>query len=82
MNKRLLLLFFGFFLCKAEAFENKGTPTEKISADEIVYYETVPGAPVSKHFVSEILINGKWRKSATLETECGQQEMNEYDRRC
>lgn len=55
----------------------------KIPADEIVWYETVPDAPVSKHFISEILVDGKWRKSATLETECSEegQKINQYDRR-
>ena len=79
----IALLILGIFACKPKSLENKDTPTTKISADAIVYYETVPGAPVSKHFVSEILVNGKWCKSATLETESSEegQKINQYDRR-
>lgn len=70
----IFLLLLGFFSFNPKSFANKDTPTDKISADAVVCYETVPDAPVSQHFVSEILINGKWCKSATLETECGENE--------
>ena len=77
----ICLLLLGCFSCKTKSLENKDTPTDKIPSDEIVYYETVPDAPVSKHFVSEIFINGKWCKSATLETECVESEkLKPYER--
>ena len=82
---KFIFCIFCMFFCitvlfaKEEKASKKGTvhtaaPTAKISANSIVYYETVPDAPISKHFVSEIFINGKWRKSATLETECSESE--------
>lgn len=82
---KIIFCIFCIFFCttvffaKEKKTSKEGTvhttaPTAKISADSIVYYKTVPDAPVSKHFVSEILINGKWCKSATLETECVESE--------